>query len=106
VTTSAVIVDTLITGAGLGHSTYCIDNNPSGGVTGNVSATRVTVTDCQWAFNNEPTSNGTLTVSNSMVTGNVYGFLRQSGSFLSLGNNHVSGNQFDTSGTITTIGGK
>jgi len=49
---------------------------------------------------------GTITVSDSMVTGSLNGFYNLSGTFVSLGNSQVSGNGTETVGTITTIGGK
>jgi hypothetical protein len=48
----------------------------------------------------------TMTVSNSVVTGNQYGFDNWLGTFWSLGNNAVHGNAFDTTGVITTIAPK
>lgn len=105
-TTNVYIADTLVTGNGIGGSTFCVDNYASSGTIGNMSATRVTVTDCAEAFENEPFSGGTMTVSNSMVTGNSYGFYRLTGTFYSLGTSQVGGNTFDTQGVITTIGGK
>jgi hypothetical protein len=103
-TTNIFIADTLVTGNGTG-STFCIDNDAVAGASGNISGSRVTITGCQYAVINEPFTDGTLTVSNSMVTGNQYGFYRVNGTFQSLGNNHVSGNATaDTSGAITPIG--
>jgi len=101
-TTNVFIDDTLATG--IGALSYCIDNFATSGATGNITATRVTVTTCQNAITSEPSGTGTVTVSNSMVTGSLRGFYQTSGTFNSLGNNHVNGNTVDKAGTITTIG--
>jgi len=102
VTTNIFITDTLVTGNGIGGSAACIDND---GLTGNISASRVSVTGCLFGIINQ-SSSGTMTVTNSIVTGNVDGFHNFSGTFNSLGNNNVSGNTNDIQGGITTIGGK
>jgi Right handed beta helix region len=104
-TTNVTVTDTLVTGTGGGNITYCIDNFATGGTIGNMSITRVTVTNCFAAIDHEPSGTGTTTVSNSVVTNNGYGFYNHGGTFRSLGNNHVSGNAPNISGTITLIGG-
>ena len=105
-TTSIFIADTLVTGSGAGGSSYGIDNYAVAGATGNISATRVMVTGCTYAIYNEPSGAGTTTVSNSMISGNAYAFLQQTGTFNSLGNNHLSENTNPNVGTITLIGGQ
>ncbi len=100
-TTNMYIVDTVVTGvAGFAN---CIDNFAGGPGAGNISATRVTVSGCNYSFINETAGGGTMIVSNSMATGNVIGFGNASGVFRSLGTNHVSGNGTDKTGTITVI---
>jgi len=102
---SIVVTDSVVAGRGPGYAANCIANNvsPVGGGSGNISVTRSTVTDCQSGIFVESGAAGTVTISNSMITRNLYGFTNSSGTFLSLGNNHVSGNMTDTTGTITTV---
>jgi len=108
-----ILTDTLVTGDHSGFA-VCVSNASGPGTTGNISATRVTVNGCAIAFRNGPhdpynfpdDDPGTTTVGNSTVTGNDIGFLQITGTFLSLGNNQLSNNGVDTSGVITTIGGK
>jgi hypothetical protein len=102
-TTNINLVDTLVSG-----STYCIDNYANAGTTGNITATRTTVTGCGQGFSNEPDASataGTMVVGNSTATANSVGFYNQSpGVFESLGNNQVRGNTTaNTSGTITVV---
>lgn len=112
--TSLVITDTVITGTGPGvnTTTSCIINSGNAGATANVSATRVTASGCLYGINNSPIFIGTMTVSNSTVTANATGFYQHfaggaAGSFISLGNNTVSGNYVtDVDAIVTTIGGK
>ena len=100
-TTSIFVDDTVIAGSHLVD--WCVTNRGAPGAIGNISATRVTVTHCVEAFHNDPQGAGTTTVSNSMVSGSGIGFNNASGTFLSLGNNHVSGNTNDKAGVVTTI---
>jgi Right handed beta helix region len=106
VTTHVHVSDTLVTGRGPGGSAYCIDNFASVGTTGHMSVTRVTVSGCSFAISNEPSGSGTLTIGSSMVSGNGTAFDSLGTNFFSLGNNQLSDNMFDTSGTITPVGGK
>jgi hypothetical protein len=101
-TTTIDVSDTVVSG-----SAYCIDNFASGGNTGYVHATRVTVTQCSYGIANEPTTAGATTVGYSTVTSSpTVGMINYSGSFYSLGNNMMSDNVQDLNGVITTIGGK
>ena len=104
-TSSIVVTDWIVAGRGPGYAANCIDNsvNVAGSGTGTITVTRSTVTDCQSGILVESGGAGTVTVSHSTVTRNLYGFTNISGTFLSLGNNNVSGNMTDTSGTITPI---
>jgi hypothetical protein len=102
VTTNVFITDTLVTGDG-STNTWCIDNVASPATIGNIYATRVSVSRCYAAITNEPLGWGATSVSDSTVTGNSYGFRRESGTFYSLGNNHVVGNTYDTFGVITLL---
>jgi len=100
---SIVVTDSVIAGRGTGYAANCIDNSVSGAGsgTGNISVTRSTITDCQSGI--FLGSVGTVTVSHSMVTRNLWGFNNSSGSFFTLGDNHVSGNMTESAGTITSI---
>jgi hypothetical protein len=73
---------------------------------GHLHLTRVTVSNCYVGIGNQPpTANHahTITVSDSTVTNNYYGFLNNAGNtIISAGNNHLSSNMFDIGGTITT----
>jgi hypothetical protein len=103
---SAVYVtDSVFTGTGVTGDSACISNSPNLPETGSyLYATRVSVSNCHYAMRNSPIEvTAIMEVSDSMVTGNGYGFTNQGGTFKSLGNNHVSGNTIDTQGTITTI---
>jgi hypothetical protein len=71
-----------------------------------MSAFRVTVTGCGFAVSNEPAGAGTLTIGNSLVSGNGTAFDSLGTNFFSLGNNQLSSNTFEASGTVTTVGGK
>ncbi len=106
VTTRIQVADTLVTGQGPGGFSYCLDNFANSGTTGHMSAIRVTVTNCEFAVSNEPSGSGTLTIGNSQIFGNGTAFDSFGTSFFSLGNNQLSNNAFDASGTITTVGGK
>ena len=106
VTTHVHVSDTLVTGRGPGGSAYCIDNFASPGTTGHMSAIRVTVSGCSFAISNEPSGSGTLTIGSSMVSGNGTAFDSLGANFFSLGNNQLSDNMFEMSGTITPVGGK
>ena len=102
-TTNVVIDDTLVTGSSA-KPTLCI-YSANYGAFGNFSITRATLTACDTAIGISDA--GTISVSNSMVTGNNTAFAQTApGTLLSLGNNHLSGNTTDAVGTITTIGGK
>ena len=83
----------------------CIDNNATTDTTGNVNAIRVNITGCLFAIINEPFS-GTTTVGYSMISGSGVAFEGDSGTFYSLGNNQLSANGTDYSGSITPIGMK
>jgi hypothetical protein len=103
-TTNIFVTNTVVTGG-----EYCILNTPGIDANGNISATRVTVSGCQFAVVNEPATAGSVTLSDSMISGNAHGLVQWTegiGAFQTLGNNHLSGNTTDTFGTITTIGGK
>ncbi len=106
VTTRVHVSDTVVTGRGPSGSSYCIDNYAQTGTTGYMSVIRATVSDCGFAISNEPTGSGTTTVGNSMVSGNGTAFDSLGTNFFSVGNNQLSDNTFDASGTITTVGGK
>jgi hypothetical protein len=95
------ISDTLVTGDRGG---ICIDNAGGPGTTSVIEVTRVVVNNCTIGIFSEPAGTGTITVSSSTVTGNGFGFRQSSGVFQSLGNNQVSDNATDISGTITVIG--
>ncbi len=73
---------------------------------GRMHLTRVTVSNCYVGIGNVPPTpdhSHTITISDSTVTNNSYGFLNNAGNtFISAGNNHLSSNGFDVGGTITT----
>jgi len=94
-TTSVYIDDTLITGTARYAGSICIQTVPPAGTAGNIYATRVTVTDCHIAItsNGKAGGNASVSLSNSMITGNEYGLIQDLGAFNSLGNNHVDGNE-------------
>lgn len=97
-TTTLNINDTVVSG-----SSYCVDNYEITGNTGVINATRVTVTNCGQGFTHSSTSNATnrMMVSDSTASDNTYGFYRNIGTFVSLGNNTVYGNTTNIFGTIT-----
>ncbi len=96
-TTRIFVSDTAVSGFELG-----IDNNATTDTTGHISAIRVNITRCLFAIVNEPFS-GTTTVGYSMVSGSSVAFENDSGTFYSLGNNQLSDNGTDYSGSITPI---
>ena len=105
VATSIAISDTLVTAATTTSPNWCIDNFASAGALGNISVTRVTVTNCSTAIINEPATAGAMTVGNSLVTGNANGFVQLSGLFRTLGTSQVYDNSVATTGAISSVGG-
>ena len=102
-TATASISDTVVSGTNFGIYAYA-----SNASTVNVSVTRSTSSNNAYGIMAEGAGT-TITVSNSMVTGNsAYGFYQAASGppmFRSLGNNTVDQNGANSSGTITVISG-
>ena len=107
-TTVINITDSLVSGFGASVGSECIANHAPLGSVGNIVVSHVTVTECGYAIYNQPDGAGTMTVSNSIVAGNGFGFdnYGSPGTFNSLSTNLLSGNVMDTTGTIAHISGQ
>lgn len=110
--TTASISDSVSVGSGPGAG-FQVTDGGTDGATAKMSVTRSTSSQNYWgAFvsRNNTNLNTTvvMTLSNTMVSDNSYGFFNSGGGSIleSLGNNAVRQNPFgDTTGTITTVSG-
>jgi Right handed beta helix region len=102
-TTTAAISDTLVTNSYLG----VLSTSYTAATVTQISVTRSTISNNQYGVNAEGTGPAVLTLSKSMVTGNLNGLSQfaAGSTFESLGNNTVRQNGTNATGTITTVSG-